>query len=68
MPWVHPPDAVKSFALFLQHSKKKVEGDKNSVEANQEVEEEDKKHDEEKDDEDDSCSELSLFEVMSGNF
>jgi len=63
-PWVHP-DAVESFALFLQHSKKKMEGDKNAVyvsdEVDEEDEEEDKIDDKEEDEEDDVSSELIFF-------
>jgi len=65
-PWVHP-DAVASFALSLQHSKKKVKGDKKAVDVSKKDEEEDKvdekvdyKEEDEEDDEDEDSSELSF--------
>ena len=74
-PWIHPDD-VESFALFLQHNKKKVEGDKNVVDVSEEVdgeeEEEDKSDNkeedevDEEDEEEDDSSKLGIFEAMHG--
>jgi len=53
--------------LFLQHSKKKVDGDKNTASASEEDEEqdeeEDKVDDKEEDEVDNDCRDISFFEV-----